>query len=762
MPKLIDPSAQARPIPRMIGNVARMPDIQHSNAEAQGLVSLGRSIESGANEIFKAQKIEEERINTLRAEESFNKLRERQLDLTVGDDNGFVKQKGAAAVTRPLFRDWSQKFDDAETEIAGELTNDSQREKFKSRASVARLQYQEGILRHLAQEDDAYAKQVYDGVIATELQGASVRWDSPNDVSLSIERIKNAVDERAERYSWDAEYKNAVLSQEQGKVHAAVIGQAIATQNYKYAEQWYNDHREDIDPATSKQLAIAVENGTQKELTNGYNTRYLATENSMQGLESLRKEVLGDESLDENRKNVLVGRIQNRQYTLENRIQVLENKRLRIVERGLNEVNANTLAGYEATPEQMEPLLNAAKGTELEGEAQRAIHLANATRQFRQSPPLVQEQMLTQAETGLRTDPTKFDRRVVEAWRSIHENQRKDVQDSPVAFAVRQGFIEPPQPINLIEPEKSVVAIEQRFAIARSVANRYQAPIKPLTAEEVTLLKTTLERSNPEQKRDYLGKLFTASGRDMQGYMAMMAQLAPDDPVTAVAGSHAARGRGVSADLMLRGQQILRPGTKADGKPDGGLLPMPPDTDLRSGFDRYLRDTFAGKPEQRNAHYQASKAIYAALSSDAGDKDTKSLDSDRWEKSMELAIGVIDKHNGKRIVLPQGMDYGDFKDGVSDRVDAILKTSTTAGIRLSQAKTLPTDQAQAQLREIVNSGSYALDPSWTASRLRDLPLENVGDGRYMFRAGDSALVDLTGRPIIIDMNPPKGAIGMPP
>lgn len=761
MPKLFDPSAQARPTPRLVGGTARIPDVPTSNAEAQGLMSIGKSIEAGANEIFRAQQIEEERINTLRAEEAFNTLRQRQLDLTIGDEDGFTKQKGAAAVTRPLYTEWSKKFEDAELEIAGALSNDVQREKFKSRAAVARLQYQEGILRHLAQEDDAYAKQVYDGVLSTEQQNATAQWDSPNDVALSLERVKNAVEERADRFGWDAEYADAVMRQERGKVHAAVIGQAIATQNYKYAEQWYNENRDDIDPTTAKQLAIAVENGTQKELTNGYNTRYLATENSMQGLESLRKEVLSDETLNEDRKNVLVGRIQNRQYVLENRIQVLENKRLRIVERGITEVNSNTLAGYEATPEQLEPLLNAAKGTELEAEAKRAIALADATRQFRQAPPLVQEQMLTQAETGLRTDPTKFDRKVVEAWRSIYSNQRRDVQDNPVSFAVRQGFIEPPEPIDLTNPDNAGEALEQRFTLARSVANRYQAPIKPLTNEEVTLLKTSMERAAPEQKRDYLGKLFEASGKDMQGYMAMMAQLAPDDPVTAIAGSHAARGRDASADLMLRGQAILRPSSKADGRPDGGLLPMPPENDLRSGFDRYLRETFAGKPEQRNAHYQASKAIYAALSIDAGDKDTKVLDSDRWEQAMELAIGTIDKHNGRRVVLPHGMDYGDFKDAVADRAERVLKASTAAGVRLTQAKTMQPDKAQAQLREIVNSGSYALDPSWTVSRLNDLPLENVGDGRYMFRTGDSALVDLTGRPVIIDLNPPRGAIGMP-
>jgi hypothetical protein len=204
--------------------------------------------------------------------------------------------------------------------------------------------------------------------------------------------------------------------------------------------------------------------------------------------------------------------------------------------------------------------------------------------------------------------------------------------------------------------------------------------------------------------------------------MAVMAQLAPDDPVTAIAGSQAARGRNAEADLILRGQAILRPSTKSDGKPDSsGLLPMPPELDLRMRFDSYVREAFTGKPEARNAHYQAAKAAYAALSIDAGDRDTKIFNSDRWEQAMETAIGRVDKYNSRRIVLPHGIDLGEFKVGVRERID-----------------------------DAARSGN--LDPTWTASRLRDLPLENLGDGRYVLRSGNGVVVDKRGRPVVINFN----------
>jgi hypothetical protein len=866
MARLTDPSARERPIPRQFG-VASIPESPGSN-DGQGLIALGKSVEKGEDQIYTAQKHEEERINTLRAEDAFSKLRDRQLDLTYGQENGFTKLKGSDAVTKPVLTEWSKRFQDSETAIKADLTNDFQRQKFDKRAEVARLQFKEGILRHLATEGDTYSKEVFDGVIKSEEQSSVARWDSPNDIQSSLARVQNAVEERSDRYGWAPDYKNVVLKEANGKIHSAVIQQAIANNQNGYAQEWYEQHKDEIDLPTAKHLAVAVENGTQKDLVNKYNRDFLANEDSMPALETVRHEVLRDEKLTEDRKNILVGRIQSRQEVLDRRQEILHNKTLRIIEKGVNELNSNTLAGYEPNAEQFFPLLQMAKGTEMEGDVHRAIQLADATRGFRNAPPLVQEKMLTEAESAMRqpndinvinpsrqemerwgkrqdgsnkglgffgvlqrpdgnvsselsfefqadgksisaplivptltrgeithllngekpteaiyrkaqafamqrigegkstfaaegeqgplpggTNVSRFDRRVVDSWRTIYDHQRQQVQENPVSFAVRQGLIQEPAPLDLSKPDTIGPALTERFAISRAVSNRYQAPMKPFTPEEVTLQKNFLNGASVEQKRNYFASLSKASGPDMQGYMAIMTQLAPDDPVSAIAGSQAALGRSKESDLMLRGQAILRPSTKADGKPDGsGLIPMPPEADLRSQFDNYTREAFAGKAELRNAHYQAAKSIYAALSVDGGDKDTKSLDSKRWEQAMEMAVGKVDKYNGRRFVLPYSMDYGTFKNAISDNIEDLVDRSGPANVRLNEMKNLSQDQQKVQVQELTKPGTYALDPSWTPSRIRDLPVEAVGDGRYMFRVGDGVLVDRAKRPVIVDLN----------
>lgn len=721
MAKLTDLSTAERPAPRVGGTPQMQTSGRADDTLARGIASMSRDVAEGLEEVYRASKVEEERVNTLRAEEAFTKLRDKQLDLSIGQQNGFTTLKGSAAVGRPVLQEWGKRFEDVEREIESTLSNDQQRLKFKQRSQVARLQFNEDILRHLGREGDTYAKEVYDGTIATEQRNAVARWDSPNDIAAALVRIRSTVEERAERYGWPAEYRGAVLREQSGKVHAAVVQQAIAQGNFRYAQAWYEENKADIDLGTAKQLQHAVAEGTQKQLAAGYNAEYLSIENNPEALQSLHGKVLADKDLDESRRNVIVGRVQHRISVLEHKAELANERRLRLVQSGINELNGNTLAGFEPSAEQFAPVISAARGTELEPQVNQAIQLANATRNFRAQPPVVQERMLAEAEAGVREQPGKFDRRVVAAWRTIYDAQRQQVREDPISFALRQGIVEQLHPLDLTQPNLQEGALAHRFAIARGMATRYQASMKPLTGEETKLLTAMLSSATVEQKRTYFAGIAQASGGDAQGYMAIMAQIAPDDPVSAIAGSQAGRGLNANATLMLRGQAILRPPSNADGKPDGGLLPMPPEGDMRMRYDAYVREAFAGRAEARNAHYQAAKAAYAALSVDAGDRDTKVLDADRFERAMTIAIGPVEKYQGRRVVMPQGYEYSQFRDGLRERIDVVVEGGR-------------------------------LDESWTAARLRDLPLENVGDGRYVLRAGDAVVVDKQGKPVLIDFN----------
>lgn len=747
MAEIPDLTKTARPTPQPSGGVARYRgDIPSLEAPGEATMALGNatsqfgsSLNEDAKQLFTAIKVEQDRVDRLRAEDAFSKLRDAQLDLTVGPDNGYENLKGSQAVGRPVADEFRKKFDNQADLISGSLSNDHQKEQFKQRASVARMQFQEGLARHLVKESDTYAKEVFEGTVKSEVHQATASWDDPMNVGLSIERITSAVNDQAERNHWPKQYREAVLQDSLGKVHSSVILQALASNNYVYAQQWYEAHKEDVDVNTAKSLERAVEDGTQKQLTSAYTTKYLASSDNAQGLEALHRQVLEDKGLDETRKNILVGRIQGRMEVLANRAERQQAQQDRMLGRAIDQVNSITLAGYEPTVEQMAPLVAAAKGTQFEPQVQQMVATANATGRFRLSTPQQQEATITRFEAEARKDPTKFDIRVIDRFKGIYARQQQEIKQDPITFAARQGLISTNeaagQPIDFANPAQLGPQLQARFDVSRAMSARYQAPMKPLTKEEADQLGGMLKSATAAQKSETFAMLSNASGGDFDGYKALVAQIAPDDPVTAHAGIMAGRGRlspdaGFEAEpgkatnvsqMILQGQAVLHPNRKEDGSPEKGKLwPMPKDADFDKSWQSYERDAFAGKPEARNGFMQTAKAIYAARTVEAGD-GSGVIDSDRWKESMKLATGGIESWNGKSLVMPWGYSRGQFKDELYRRID---------------------DMKDAD----------RLDKDVTPGKLRDLRLETSGDGRYVFRAGDGVLIDKGGQPLIVDFN----------
>lgn len=732
MPPVKLPTAESLgqvPIPQAGSSIASYRVDDSGEAPGRALMAAGAALGREGEQFLQMKEVEQKRIDGLRAEDAFTKLREKQLDLTMGPKDGFINIKGGEAVNRPLFDEYSKKFTSEAEMIASTLGNDRQRELFMQRAKVAGLQFGEDILRHTVREGDVYANQVFEGTVNTEIRAATSHWKDPASVAVSIARVNAATNAQADRLGMAPEQREAKRLEINGKIHSAVVQQALASGDYKYAQDWYEANKADIDRPTAVAVQKAVEDGTQKQLYADYSANFLANRSSPAGLDELEKRVSQDTTLDPIRQNALLGRIVSRRETLANQARVQEEKRLRIIERQINSVQTMTLQGFEPTPEQLAPILNASRGTELEATARQLVQTSNATRAFRLADPRSQEQYLTQLEAQARKDPTKFDVTVINRFRTIYDNQRKAVKEDPTTFAVRQGIVEPgtpaATPLDFAKPDTLGPQLQARFDLGRSMSARYGAPFKPLTVEESSLLAATLKDASPANKRQLFSTLATASKGDPEGYKAIMAQLAPDDPVTSIAGILAnkdgAQAKGTAvADLILQGQTILHPNRKADGSMSQGTKVLPPDKDLATSFRSYERDAFAGYPQARSAYYQTAQAIYAAKSAQAGDY-SQVLDSSRWEDSIRLATGGIDKYNGKAIVLPWGQEYGQFRDGLNIR-----------------------------LQDIWASGR--LDEGMTMSKLRDMPLEMAGDGRYVLKAGDGILVDKNNQPVFIDFN----------
>lgn len=626
----------------------------------QGAAAIGQGLQTLGEAEYRRTLIETDRANKAAVTAAENVLVTRETELLHDPEKGALNRRGKDALNASdsVLGDFDATIADAEQGLA----NDQQREAFRKAANGRRQLVDRQLQIHESQQGREYYNAEDNALLDNEINAGIAGYRDPARIDAAIVRSTDVLARQAARNGlgddWLAEKSREAIT----KVHSGVVWRLLATDQEVAAKRYYDTHADNIDPAMSDRLQAALDR------------------------RAARHE--------------------------------------REIEKQINTINSVTLAGYEPKATDLAAVVAAAKGTALEPEAQRMVATAQATGAFRRQTPAQQAQSLTQLETAIRQDPTKFDVTLLDRFRTIHENQQRALRESPVTFAVRQGLVDPAdiagQPLNLAQPDAQQFAA--RLDLARQMRAGYGAEFKPLTPEEATNLGHALKQAPARQKLDYFARLQRATGRDFDGYSAIMAQIAPDDPVTAIAGVYAARGRTQASELMLRGQTILRPTKKEDGSPDKGRLwPMPPDTDLRRAFADVEREAFAGHPQARSDVYQAALAIYAARAADEGDASGQ-LDNRRWEQAIGLATGGIERWNGRALLMPYGLDRGTFKTGLYQRIDALA--------------------TEGRLAEGV-----------TAGKLRDLPLEAIGDGRYVFRQGDGVLVGRDGRPVILDFTP---------
>ena len=431
---------QARPLPQPAGGLASYrPDFGGGEQLGQAIEQAGSNISAGGNALEARAKIEQEKIDTLKAEDAFTQLRQTQLDLTVGKD-GYANLKGAAAVNTPVYQVYTQKYQDAQQQLEGTLKNSEQLNKFRQRANIAYSQMQENILRHTASEADSYAKEVTDGILQTEVRQATANWESPQDIAVSLTRIDAAIKAQAERSGWPTEFTEAAKLKADGQVHSAIIGQALASGNLVYAKEWYDKHQSDIDAPTAKALETATKNAFQRQINAQYDNAFLAARDDPKQLRALETSVLKDQSLDDTRKNVVHGRILSRMDVLEKRAQMDQDRSEKYIQRAMGKIDSITKSGYEAPTEDVMNLFNLSRGTPMQGEVDQMIAGMNMTRQFRLLSPADQAAELNRMVGAARSGQLVADNMsTFVALRQAIQGRESDGSTNPDSVVSPQG-----------------------------------------------------------------------------------------------------------------------------------------------------------------------------------------------------------------------------------------------------------------------------------------------------------------------------------
>ena len=455
---------------------------------------------------------------------------------------------------------------------------------------------------------------------------------------------------------------------------------------------------------------------------NTVNTMLIKAKDNRAALDRFVKALPEMPDLDPTKRNVLLNQATSQIQHLENKAIAAENRRVAKLGIEGRKIETAIASGINVEPATLVNFEQAAKGTPYEEYATGLIEEQRAVSTILAKPPIEQVNFLNEQHRLMldgKVKPSVYAR----LERTV-KGTVKMLGDAPLQYAAVRGGAQI-EPLDVMKPESWTANLAHRTEVltGQNLQTKGASGMAGLLPQEAQALTGYLKTAQPKDQARMFGQLWQGFGSSAV-YRATMQQIAKDDPVLAKSGIMAARGfendqhRPV-AEMMLAGERILRQDKKEDGEPGKGKIwPMPKGEEMEREFSAFAKGAYLDE-KVRNVDFQGARALYAKMAVDAGD-DSGVLNAKRWKSAMELSTGGVEKWQGRAIVMPYRMNYGDFKDGLRARIDAA-----------------------------VDSG--AVDKT-TAGRLYGLPLENAGDGKYVFRAGDSLVVDANGRPVVVDFN----------
>lgn len=195
---------------------ARIPDSVANNANPRQLAEAGGAITNVGGELAGVARDAQMQANELRVNDALNALKERSLDLTFSEDEGFTNLRGGDALTRPggksLFDEYGGKLSETEQAAYEGLANDAQRQAYKEGAAQIRQTYDGNLMKHYNQEAQTFALSTNSAMISTAQREISLSAGDPKAIASASERIKMATTQ-----SFQLLGKSATEAEEQGR-----------------------------------------------------------------------------------------------------------------------------------------------------------------------------------------------------------------------------------------------------------------------------------------------------------------------------------------------------------------------------------------------------------------------------------------------------------------------------------------------------------------------------------------------------------------
>jgi hypothetical protein len=241
----------------------------------RGLEAVGRGITSFGADVAAMAAKERRRLEEAQADEAINKLRQKQIELTVGQADpktggqaGYALTLGAKVVnpspTGVSFLDQHRQRFTSEKEVIGKTLSGAALDRFNAFAANADIEFQSGLMRHALKESDSFYKQTYDSTLKSEALNAGANWNNPDAVVESLRRVSEATLREADRVG-DVDEVTAQQEALAG-VHASVVDGALTAGEAKFAEKYLSDIKEALPAKTALALNDKVQSVRKQQI----------------------------------------------------------------------------------------------------------------------------------------------------------------------------------------------------------------------------------------------------------------------------------------------------------------------------------------------------------------------------------------------------------------------------------------------------------------------------------------------------------------
>lgn len=264
------------------------------------------------------------------------------------------------------------------------------------------------------------------------------------------------------------------------------------------------------------------------------------------------------------------------------------------------------------------------------------------------------------------------------------EQTIKSRQQDPAQFAQDNGSW---KPLDFQDAKSALDNLKGRANTQDQVSSQLGVPTPLLSKQEQGTFTKFLDNQPPADRLQTLAQI-RATMPDDHSYTSLLHQIAPNSPITALAGATMDRPQGGNiptwynskfADGAQVGQHMLEGEAILQGKGEKGVpskFPMPHDTDLQPAFQSAIgganSDLFRGRADTLDATYAAYKATYAALANKAG--HTNGVYSPAIaQQAADEVLGHVTQVGLSSLRVPPGMDPSHFEGALNTAATASMK-----------------------------------------------------------------------------------------